>query len=136
MAQRILTLGKSEFMGSVVHLEDFSWDCNWYFSGGYLGNQNCHYHVQHYFDQPNVNVFDAIKADFGDSLKLTDNELWKFCDYFKQFYAHQESAGCFRYAGHFSGDMQEECKNKELADAINDHLRNVLIPQVIINCIG
>jgi hypothetical protein len=27
-----------------VYLEDFSWDCEWYWGGGYIGNKNFHAH--------------------------------------------------------------------------------------------
>jgi hypothetical protein len=28
-----------------IYLSPPSWDCGWYWGFGYLGNKNCHYHV-------------------------------------------------------------------------------------------
>ncbi len=37
-------LGKLIGTGSRVYLEDFSWNCNWYWGGGYLINSRFHAH--------------------------------------------------------------------------------------------
>lgn len=38
-----------------VMLEDFSWDCGWYWSGGYIGNRNFHAHFDGAFlDTPDI----------------------------------------------------------------------------------
>ena len=29
---------------SIIYLEDFSWDCDWYWGGGYIGNRSMHTH--------------------------------------------------------------------------------------------
>ena len=28
-----------------IYLTPPSWDCDWYWGFGYLGNKNCHYHI-------------------------------------------------------------------------------------------
>jgi hypothetical protein len=38
-----------------VYLEDFSWDCDWYWGGGYVGNKNFHTH----FDGCFLDVVDS-----------------------------------------------------------------------------
>ena len=40
-------LGTDEY-GIKYWLESESWDCNWYWGFGYLGNKNCHYHLKNY----------------------------------------------------------------------------------------
>lgn len=128
--KKLLTLGNSKEHGNNISLSDFSWDCGWYWSGGYLGNRSCHFHLDSYFSK-NVCAFDAIKADFGDSLLISDEHLWRFVDLFVQFYAHTKSAEAFQYGGHMtSRGRKEEEINKTLAKAINDHIRDVIIPAV------
>ena len=35
-----------------IYLTDFKWACGWYWSGGYLGNRNSHFHFDSTFLQP------------------------------------------------------------------------------------
>jgi hypothetical protein len=38
-----------------IYLEDFSWDCGWYWGGGYIGNRNMHCHFDGCFlDIPDI----------------------------------------------------------------------------------
>ena len=47
-------LGQIKESGNGVFLEDFSWDCGWYWGGGYIGNDSFHAH----FDDAFLNVPD------------------------------------------------------------------------------
>ena len=38
-------LGYTKYDHKPIYLDGFSWDCGWYWGFGYLGNKNCHYHV-------------------------------------------------------------------------------------------
>jgi hypothetical protein len=37
-------LGQIKDTNESVYLNGFSWDCNWYYGGGYIGNRNFHAH--------------------------------------------------------------------------------------------
>ena len=45
----LINYSKKTFIGTVdgekIYLSAPSWDCGWYWGFGYLGNNNCHYHV-------------------------------------------------------------------------------------------
>lgn len=131
----LIKLGNSKEHGNNISLSDFSWDCNWYWAGGYLGNRQCHFHLESYFKK-DINAYDAIKKDFGESLNMTDDQLWRFLDLFKQFYSHTKSAECFQYGGHFTSKNRKEDEiNKELAKTINDHIENVIIREIRALCV-
>ena len=38
-----IALGKVD--GNTIYLSSPSWDCGWYWGFGYLGNKDCHYHI-------------------------------------------------------------------------------------------
>ena len=48
-------LGKLKGSPENVYLYDFSWDCGWYWGGGYIGNRNFHAH----FDGAFLNTVDS-----------------------------------------------------------------------------
>jgi hypothetical protein len=92
-----------------VYLSAPSWDCDWYWGFGYLGNKTMHFHVNglktidRYNVEKNVreyefvNLFDGFKKKFGDSLVVTDDkDLWKLCDLFQSFYTLKEVAALYR----------------------------------------
>jgi hypothetical protein len=76
-----ILLGKNN--GQDIYLSPPSWDCGWYWGFGYLGNNNCHYHLSGLNKGKNQNLFDAIKEHFGDSFKLkNDNQILHFVNWF------------------------------------------------------
>ena len=92
----IAEMPKKVLIGKVdnenIYLSAPSWDCGWYWGFGYLGNKNCHYHVSGLNAHENINLYDAFKKHFGDSLTINDRELWTICELFKTFYALKETA--------------------------------------------
>lgn len=120
-------LGKNSY-GENIYLRDFTWDCGWYWSGGYLGNRNCHYHFESY--GKDTNYFDGFKKDIVES-NLTDKQLWRLCDLMKQFYAYKNAAECFQYGGHYTAEDRSPSEIvKDNADLINKHIETVIIPEV------
>lgn len=129
MAKKKWLIGCSD--NGFEYLEDFSWDCSWYWGGGYLGNKHLHHHVDGIRNGENINMFDAMKKYFHKSLELTDNQLWRFCDLFTQFYAYKKAAECFQHGGHYTSEGRTEQEiNKEMGAAINAHLASVIIPEI------
>lgn len=128
MREKIVCLGRSKEQGSAVWLYDFSYDCDWYWGGGYLGNNNLHYHLESYMKK-GMSFHETLKADFkGLDEKL---DLWRFCDLFIQFYAYKKAAECFQYGGHQTSRGRTEAEiNKTMADRINSHIKNVIIPEI------
>ena len=129
MAKKKWYIGTSD--NGREYLEDFSWDCDWYWGGGYLGNRNLHHHVSGINAYENINLFDAMKRYFHKSLALTDGQLWRFCDLFTQFYAYQKAAECFRHGGHYTSQGRKPQEIKPvMADSMNLHLKHVIIPAI------
>lgn len=128
-------LGKNKD-GERYYMEDFSWDCGWYWAGGYIKiygeyckNWNTHTHFDNFGDN-SLNLFDKVKKEIPE-LNITDDDLWRLCDLMTQFYAHKESAECFQYGGHYTSEGRTKKEiNKAMADKINKHIELVIIPEV------
>lgn len=114
-----------------VSLRRPSFDCNWYWGFGYLGNLECHYHLSGLADGKNINLFDAIKQHFGDSLIFKDDALlWQFCEVVNTVYALCKMSELLYIGGsnYSNNPCRDELKaKKEWYVEINE----VLIPNQI-----
>ncbi len=120
-------MGRNE-NNSRIYLTPPSWDCDWYWGFGYLGNSRCHYHVDGLTTQ-NLNLFDGIKKHFGDSFVLkTDADIWKFCELMQTFYSLKEAAEILGRGGsnYTSNPCAELIKNPDEVTRINQ----VLLPAI------
>jgi len=92
-------LGASKEWGKGIKLSAPTFDCDWYWGFGYLGNKNCHYHLDSY-KQSNMNLRDYLINEFGDSLRITENrDLWVFCDLMVSAYTLNEAAEVYYRGG-------------------------------------
>jgi hypothetical protein len=121
-----------------VWLEDFSWDCDWYWAGGYIeiftsNNPERAKDIQEHthFDSLFLkNPFDSW-IDYFKASTLNEYEIWRLLDLMKQFYVLRDCAEVFLYGGHMTSEGRtEEEINKEMADKINKHIEKVIIPLV------
>lgn len=136
--------GQNEY----VYLEQFKWDCGWYWAVGYLTwyrrNQTwgAHTHfnglakVEKYNIEKNVweredhNLYDGFKKNIP-VMMISDKQLWRLCDLMIQFYALREAAEVYQYGGHMTSDGRTEAEfDKEMAAKINKHIETVIIPEV------
>lgn len=90
--------------GESIRLSAPSWDCGWYWGFGYLGNRNCHYHVdglkkvrtynheKKVFEYTFHDLHSGFKAHFGNTLRITDSDLWVVAELFETFYALKKTA--------------------------------------------
>jgi hypothetical protein len=141
-----------------VYLRDFSWECNWYWSGGLIGNSNFSAHFDGAFlDVPDIRGHalgnfitpwtknppaDSIVINNGcsvwedlstflDNPQYNTNQWWRIKDLFKQFYTLRHAAEVFQYGGHCTSDKRNPAElNKEMADKINKHIETVIIPEI------
>lgn len=133
------------YLGTVdnekIYLSAPSWDCNWYWGFGYLGNRNCHYHVEGLkniekynfeakaFTCERVNMFDGFKKHFDDSFIVKDDkDVWTLAELFESFYTLKEYANfCHTGGSHMSTNPCKEILKNEVEERrIND----VLLPQI------
>jgi hypothetical protein len=132
-------LGYNEENGRIC-LTAPSWDCGWYWGFGYLGNRNCHYHVdglttREWYDvekgcfrSEKMSLFDGFKKHFGDTLTLTDAQLWTLCELFRTFYTLSKTAELYGRGGtHYTDNP---CKELLTNTAERDRINQVLLPAV------
>lgn len=120
--------------GRAIFFRVPSFDCDRYWGFGYLGNSQCHFHLDSLHtmnkDCSNLHMFDQIKKFFGESLTITDdNDLWKFCELSRTIYTLKSTAELFHMGGaHVTHNPDiNSLKNPEMENYINV----VLIPSQI-----
>lgn len=134
-----------------IYLSPPSWDCGWYWGFGYLGNKDCHYHVdglkkiETYNYEAKVwvyefvNLYDGFKKHFGDTFIVkNDSDIWKLAELFETFYSLKNIAEVYNRGGsHLSSNPcadliknSDEVKriNVVLLPAIFEEIYNILNP--------
>lgn len=108
--------------GELIYISKHSWDCDWYWGFGYIGNKHLH-----------TNISSLIKGESDinkifSSTKLTQNDWWIIRDLFKQAYALKPAAEIYRYGGHQKTveGLTDIIKNSDMAAKINADLQIVL----------
>jgi len=130
--KKIWLLGKRKKDGRNVYLEAPSWDCGWYWGFGYLETYTnnkqpqrakdiyTHSHFDGDIINGRSNTYNNFKEYFEET-PLSDDEIWKLCDYMKTFYTLKETAAIFgRGYSHFTEKAKiDEIHQQGLADDIN-----------------
>ena len=80
--------------GERIWLTKHTWQCDWYWGFGYIGNKNLHTHFSSILEG------DALASELFESTNISDNEWWVIRDLFKQAYALREAAAVYRHGGH------------------------------------
>ena len=131
-----------------IYLDNPSWDCDWYWGFGYLGNKNCHYHLSSYqqkdllftlsdgchqliTEKRNMHIVDCLKADYDLNPKILKN-IWVFCELVLTAYALKESAEVIGRGG--SHTTTNPCKdiiiNKDEVARINEIALPAIFEQI------
>lgn len=111
-----------------IYLSAPSWDCGWYWGFGYLGNKNCHYHVDGLNKGKNQNLYDAFIEHFGNTLTVRRSQLWTLCELFKTFYALKQTAEVLGRGGsHYTNNP---CKDVIINIDEVARINNVVLPQI------
>jgi len=129
--------GKNEH-GERIYLQKPTWDCGWYWSFGYLGNKDCHYHLdgyqkkdhclkledgnyKHITEKRNICMRDALLADYELNPVIEEN-LWVFCELALSIYSLKETAEVLGRGGsHMTNNpCQSVIKNKTEVKRINE----------------
>jgi len=109
-----------------IYLSAPSWDCGWYWGFGYLGNKNCHYHIDGLMKDKNL--YDGLIDHFGNSLKVRKSDLWTFCELFKTFYSLKETAEVLGRGGsHYTSNP---CKDIIINTDEVERINNVVLPAI------
>lgn len=130
MTQPTTSWTKRFLIGSVdnknIYLSAPSWDCEWYWGFGYLGNKDCHYHLSSMYSE--TNMYDALKKHFGDSLTINEDKLWTFCELVRTAY-------CLKEAAEVIGRGGSHYANNPCADIIKNESETKRINQVVLPAI-
>lgn len=76
--------------GARIKMSRPSWDRQWYWSFGYLGNSLEHYHLSSYAQGRNIDMRDALLSDYDLAPHIAEN-LWQFCEQAKTIYILKEA---------------------------------------------
>ena len=127
-----------------IYLNKPSWECDWYWGFGYLGNKDEHYHLSNYqteqvvftddkgkfrviTEQRNINMYDALLKDYTLNENINAN-LWDFCELVKTAYALKETAEVLGRGGsHYTKNTcASVIKNPDEVKRINE----VVLPAI------
>lgn len=109
-----------------IYLSPPSWDCGWYWGFGYLGNKNCHYHVDGL--GKGKNLHDAFIEHFGDTLQIRESHLWTLSELFETFYALKNTAEVLGRGG--SHLTNNPCKELIINKSEVYRINNVVLPAI------
>lgn len=118
-------LGKRKEDKTMVYIAAPTWDCDWYWSFGYLVATGEHFHLRNY---GNMNWKDCLERDYILNVKLRGDNLWKFYELAKTAYGLKEVARILGKGGSQVTDnpLAEVIKNKTEVDRINQ----IVLPQI------
>lgn len=110
-----------------------SFDCGWYWGFGYLGNRDCHFHLNslEVMDSSlaNKNMYDQLIGLFGDSLTIPKDKLWQFCEIVNSVYTLKKAAELFGRGGsHYT--TNPDASTLKIPEYEN-HINSELIPMQI-----
>lgn len=127
--------------GTYYWLQAATWDCDWYWGGGYVecftNNKNpaaakditYHSHFDSLiFNDPRKNCLDTIKQLFVET-PFTDDELFKILELMKSFYTARAYSDMIHMGGsHFTANPAKDViRNDEEYKRINE----VVIPAIM-----
>ena len=118
-------LGSNPIEGK-IYLTKPEWQCDWYCCIDWISNKNLLTHLDRL---GNSNMYDNIK-EFIPNVKLSDTNLWKFCELAESIYTLKKSAELFHRGGSHivhNTKYKEIMQNKEWCEYIN----YVIIPALI-----
>jgi hypothetical protein len=139
-ATKQVFFGTNKETNERIYLTLPTWDCGWYWSFGYLGNRNCHYHLEAYqnkdrffkleegkgfvslTEKRNLSMYDCLLADYDLNPVIKEN-LWDFCDLALSAYALKEAAEIVGRGGaHMSSNppAKDQILDQEMAAKINN----------------
>jgi len=111
-----------------LYLYKHSWDCNWYWGFGYIGNTRLHMHISALINHPDKYEPDwtDVGTHFADTW-LTQDQWWILRDLFIAAYALKSAAEAYRHGGHQTASAaQYRVINPNMEKHINDDLKVVL----------
>lgn len=113
--------------GEAVYLTLPTWDCDRYWSFGYLGNRKWHYHLKSFANGRNISMYDALSTDY-DLVPALKAKLWVFCELTHTAYTLREAAEVLWRGG--SHVTNNPCANVIKNPAEVERINKVVLPAV------
>lgn len=123
-------LGTRKEDGVRITLYAPSWDCDWYWGFGYLGNENEHFHLSGLASGGNRNLYDALREDYELNTALSEGrDLWLFCELMTTAYTLKGASELFYRGGsHYCmNPLRDLLRDNSMYEEIN----YTLIPSVL-----
>lgn len=124
--------GVHKASGETIYLTLPTWDCSWYWSFGYLGNRNWHYHLSGYAEGRNICMHDALLSDY-ELVPALAAKLWVFCELAHTAYTLKEAAEVLRRGGSHqtTNPCAEIIKNLPEVERINTVVLPAIFAQIL-----
>lgn len=139
--KKIHVFGKDYYLlgvdkyGVKHYLEEFTFDCGWYYGGGYVetftNNKNpersrdisMHTHFDGLFFNGKKSAYDLFKEYFTET-PLNEDETWKLLELIKSFYTIREYSDLlYRGGAHYTRNpIAEDIKNEAEYKRINEEV--------------
>lgn len=121
----------------VYYLTGFAWDCNWYWGGGYIDNNNRHTHFNSiFFDRCNDSHF--FSEEYKDcELLIPEKEMYILLDLYRAFYTLRELAEIYKHdkyticTENFLKRIGIKIKDDESSFKINSEIEAKVIPAIV-----
>jgi hypothetical protein len=137
--KKVFLLGKDPD-GIKYFLESATWDCSWYWGGGYIETYTnnsrpdlskdiiSHQHFDELFFKGKKNAFDLFNEFFNEH-PFTSSEVWKICELMKSFYVARSYSDMLYCGGaHYTTNpARDEIKADEEYKRINEKV----IPRIM-----
>ena len=107
-----------------IYLTPPSWSCGWYWSFGYIGNNNCHYHL----DSLLKNNIEGLKEHFNGSFIIRNSQLWEFAELIKTVYKLKETAEILGRGG--VGYTSNICKDIIINNIEVERINKIVLPAI------
>jgi hypothetical protein len=140
-----ILLGIDKDTREKIYLSKPTFDCGHYWGFGYLGNKNCHYHLnayqqkthfleladgtyKHLIEKRNVHIKDCLEADYDLNPTIQAN-IWVFCELALSIYTLKAAAEVLTRGG--AHTTTNPCKDIIKDEKQAAHLNGVVLPEVI-----
>ena len=131
MPEKKVFFGIRKSDNSYIYLSAPKWECTWYWSFGYLGNKNEHYHLSSFKNGRNINMHDALINDYNLNEKLKNN-LWTFCELAQTVYTLKETAEVLTRGGsnYTTNPLKDLIKNPNELERLNKVVLPALFQEI------
>lgn len=112
-------------LGERLAFEKHSWDCDWYWGFGYIGNANLHTHAEVFTKDL---LWHSVDDVFEDHIFDSDDSFWVFKDLLVQAYALSKASHVYKSGGYCTTrkGVTDVIIDKAMETRVNKDLEKVL----------